>query len=403
MKKIFEQYWSVAVLFLTFMYIGWRCAMVSVESPVGPLGIVIAVGCMYIDFLIQVILHEAGHLAFGLLTGYKYVSFRIGSLVWIKDQNNKLAMKHMKIQGTGGQCLLCPPDVEIEKCPYKLYHLGGGLVNLVVGGIAILLAILLPKSLLTYILCEEFGVIGLALGLTNLIPAKSGGMQNDGYNLLDLSKNMDAKRCINLVLTINALMTVADSYDDLPQDIRDEIKSIDFSQMDITNSSVMNAYNYQAAIYYSESRYRRAYEIQKDIMEKEGVLPIFQNEAKCECLFYELTHGAEKEKVDTLYDTALQKYVKATALYPSRQRLLFTYYTLFEKDEEKASGAYEKLEKLVETYMIKADAKLELEVAKKVRDGVLSDADEVEEDPIPKSARGVSGQKKGIGDGSFGL
>ena len=38
-----------------------------------------------IGYMVQIIIHEAGHLIFGLLTGYTFVSFRIGSLTIIKE------------------------------------------------------------------------------------------------------------------------------------------------------------------------------------------------------------------------------------------------------------------------------------------------------------------------------
>ena len=34
--------------------------------------------------LAQVILHEAGHLVCGLLSGYRFSSFRVGNLMWVK-------------------------------------------------------------------------------------------------------------------------------------------------------------------------------------------------------------------------------------------------------------------------------------------------------------------------------
>ena len=34
---------------------------------------------------IQIIFHEAGHLVFGLLSGYRFVSFRVGSFTIVKD------------------------------------------------------------------------------------------------------------------------------------------------------------------------------------------------------------------------------------------------------------------------------------------------------------------------------
>lgn len=350
-----------------FAYLGARCPMIAEENAGQLQGIVvfaIAFVGIYFIFLIQIIVHEGGHLAAGLLTGYKFVSFRIGSFVWVKNKEDKIELRKMKVQGTAGQCLMCPPDVPVENCPYKLYHMAGGLANIVLGVIGIVLAIFLPKNIWTFVLCEEVGVLGMALGLTNLIPGKSGGIQNDGYNLIDLGRDQIAKRCLNLVLTMNAILTVADSYEELPRELVDEIKSIDFTKLDLSNSSIANAFNYQAGLYYVEGNYEKAYEMQKFISESEDVLPIFQNEAKCECLFFEIVSGADSDVIEHRYDAKLDKYIKATSIYPSRQRLLYAYYTLYHPDEKKAEEAMKKLEKMVDTFMIKADAVLELAVAK---------------------------------------
>ena len=323
---------------------------------------------MLVAMLIQTILHEAGHLIAGLLSGYEYSSFRILSWVWVKDNDKKLHIKKMKIKGTAGQCLMCPPKLPIENSPYMLYHLGGGLMNLVVGGVCIILyQFVLPQEYLTFLLFEEFGIVGIVLGLTNLIPCKTGGIQNDGYNLLDLRKNIEIRKCMNMVLSINAYLTLADSYAELPKELVDEIKSVDFTKMDITNGSILNAYNYQAALYFAEENYEEAYRMQKHILDTKGTLEIFRNEARCECLFYELTHGQDKETIEKLYNKKLQKYIQTTAIYPSRMRLMFAYYYLYEKNDKKAQEMYTKLERAVDTYMIKADALMELAAVKKLK------------------------------------
>ena len=94
------------------------------------------------------------------------------------------------------------------------------------------------------------------------------------------------------------------------------------------------------------------------------ILPIFKNEAKCERMFFELIGDVTAEEIEKRYDKKLQQYVKATSIYPSRQRLLYAYYRLCKKDDKKATECMQKLEKMVDTYMIKADAVHELEVAK---------------------------------------
>ncbi|MBO5413517.1 MAG: hypothetical protein J6A29_04410, partial [Clostridia bacterium] len=71
------------------------------------LELVIIIG--FIAYLISsylhTIIHEAGHLVFGLLSGYKFVSFRIGNIMLIKIKN-KLKFKKFSLLGTAGQCLM---------------------------------------------------------------------------------------------------------------------------------------------------------------------------------------------------------------------------------------------------------------------------------------------------------
>ena len=79
---------------------------------------------------IQFIIHEAGHLLFGLISGYEFVSFRIGSFLLIRGSDGKLSMKRYYLAGTAGQCLMAPPDFEEDGyLPVGLYNMGGVLLN----------------------------------------------------------------------------------------------------------------------------------------------------------------------------------------------------------------------------------------------------------------------------------
>lgn len=370
--KIINTIVKIVMFIVTFggyAYMGVRAGQVSSGYENEVLVILFLFVFIYVAALLHIILHEGGHLLAGLATGYTFVSFRIGSLTWVKGEDKKIHLKKMTIKGTGGQCLMCPPTGPVEECPYVWYHLSGGLMNVGLGLLCLLVYVFfLPENYISSVLVQLFGLLGILLGLNNLIPVKNAGIQNDGYNLLDLSKNMDAKRCINLVLQLNALLTVADTFADLPKDLLEEIKSIDFSRIDITNASIANAYIMKSSIYFAEKDYDKVYEIHKHIIETPGVLEIFKNEAKCECLIYEITHGADKEVIEERYDKKLQQYVKATAMQPSRQRLMYAYYHLYVRDEKKAKEAYEKLEKTLQTYPVKADALLELEAATAIKD-----------------------------------
>lgn len=84
----------------------------------------------YFSIYMQLVIHEAGHLVFGLLSGYRFSSFRIGSLMLLKKKE-KFQFCRISIAGTGGQCLMCPPDLKDGKMPFVLYNLGGSFMNLI--------------------------------------------------------------------------------------------------------------------------------------------------------------------------------------------------------------------------------------------------------------------------------
>lgn len=83
----------------------------------------------YAAMLIQLIIHEAGHLIFGLMTGYRFSSFRIANLMWVK-LDGRIQCRKLHIAGTGGQCLMIPPDLKDGKMPVMLYNFGGVIINL---------------------------------------------------------------------------------------------------------------------------------------------------------------------------------------------------------------------------------------------------------------------------------
>ena len=70
-------------------------------------------GAIYLN----IILHEAGHLLFGLFFGFQFSSFRIGSLMLIKE-NGTIRLRKMAITGTAGQCLMNPPELKKGKWPF---------------------------------------------------------------------------------------------------------------------------------------------------------------------------------------------------------------------------------------------------------------------------------------------
>lgn len=155
-----------------------------------------------VGFYVQLILHEAGHLVCGLATGYRFVSFRIGSWAWQREQG-RIRLRRFHLAGTAGQCLLAPPPLTDGKMPYILYNLGGPLANLLTAVVLGLAAVLLPSTGMVQIFCGTQALVGLLLALTNGLPLR-GLVNNDGSNALSLGRDPAALRSLWVQLSVNA-------------------------------------------------------------------------------------------------------------------------------------------------------------------------------------------------------
>ena len=133
--------------------------------------------------LVQTVVHEAGHLVFGLATGYRFCSFRVGSWMLVKT-DGRLRLRRMHLAGTGGQCLLAPPEMPGDKMPYLLYNLGGALMNLAAAVLFGLLAWLCRGQWALAMLQEAQVLMALGDAALNGLPMRLGGICNDGYNAL---------------------------------------------------------------------------------------------------------------------------------------------------------------------------------------------------------------------------
>ena len=180
---------------------------------------------------LQVVLHEAGHLVCGLASGYRFVSFRIFSFTWIR-QSGKVRMKRFSVSGTGGQCLLVPPEKPDEEIPVTLYNIGGVAMNFLTAFAALFPFLFIDgMPFLWKMFLIQFMGIGVFLGLLNGIPMKLGGIGNDAYSLRLLKRNSDTKRALVLQLRINALIQEGMRPKEMPEAWFRLEGKIDYSDM----------------------------------------------------------------------------------------------------------------------------------------------------------------------------
>ena len=363
-KKPWQQY--IGILF--FMMIGACCGILMMEymERLRETGIsggeallmlaVLFVG-MYAAIFIQIIVHELGHLLFGLMTGYSFSSFRIGSFMWIKE-NDKIHRKRMSLAGTGGQCLMCPPEMKDGKIPYVLYNYGGSLLNLLSGVFFTLLYLWVRSIPILPVLCLMFSVIGVAYALMNGLPMRFGTVDNDGYNALSLGRSKEALRSFWIQMKVSEQMAKGVSIADMPAEW-----FVPPSDMDMKNSmtAVMGVFACNRLM--TEKRFAEALALMKHYMEIDtAIVGLHRNLMLCDMVYCELIGENRGDVVSELLGREQKKFMKAMRNYPAVLRTEYTCAMLDRYDPQKAERAEKQFELIAKTYPYESDIESEREL-----------------------------------------
>lgn len=301
-------------------------------------------------------IHEAGHLVCGLLTGYKFVSFRIFNFTFIKI-DGKTRVKKFAVAGTGGQCLLTSPDLPLEKVPTGWYNAGGVLANLLV------LLFVLP---LFFLNLHPFAVEALAifcladviLILMNGIPMKIGGISNDGYNLIYLNRNLLSKCAILLQLRSNALIQNGMRPKDMPDEWFEWRTEIDFKNPLEVSIPLMNA-----SRLIDQMQWEEAYKEFSELYSHKGdIMQLYVNEIACELVFCELVTG-RNDQASELLDDKLRKYIETyKKVMSSKLRILCAIALHLDNDRNKAEEIFVRLSANQEKYLLQGEVKSDLAI-----------------------------------------
>ena len=315
---------------------------------------------IFVAYFIQAVIHESGHLVFGLLTGYRFVSFRIGSIMFIKE-NGKLRVKLYNIVGTGGQCLMMPPPWK-ESMPYRLYNFGGCIMNFIASIVFLALFIFAVPGSFGALFCGMLCAVGFGNVLINGIPLQVGGISNDGHNALLLGKNPVTLRAFWLQLYVNGLISEGERMRNMPGEWFFLPKGEELNDPIICTVGVMK-YNY----YYDIHDFAEAEETAEYLLKAPGLLGLHKNELLCELMFLRIFRGAEPQEIDSLNTKELDKYIKATANYVSRRRLAYAYQLLYRKNITMAQKCLELFERTLQSYPYSAEIENEKEVIELIK------------------------------------
>ena len=322
---------------------------------------------LYLTVMIHIVLHEAGHLIFGLMSGYQFSSFRIGSHMLMKE-NGKLVHRKIKIAGTGGQCLMIPPEMVDGKFPVVLYNLGGSIVNLVVAALMIPVFVAIDKSSVFALFVFLFIAMGAITGLSNGIPMRTKTVDNDGYNAISLGKSREAMRAFWIQMKTNEQLTKGIRTKDMPEEWF-EVPSDDA----VKNPMVATIGVYAASRLMDQHRFEEAGKLIDHLLEIEtGMVALHRNLLICDQIYLELIGQNRSDRLEALYTKELKKFMKAMKTFPSVIRLEYAYRLLAEHDSESAAKSMAAFERVAATYPYPNDINTErelMEIAAKISSG----------------------------------
>ena len=320
--------------------------------------VLIFIGALLICY-VQIIMHEVGHLIFGLISGYKFVSFRIGSVILYKRQG-KLHLGKYSIAGTGGQCLMLPPEMEDGKIPYKLYNLGGSLMNLILVAISVVLFFVANPNVVVGALYVVNAVLGLLFAVMNGIPMRLGGLDNDGYNVLSLGKKPEAMRAFWLQLKVNEMLTEGVRPKNMPDEWFEKP-----SEEDMRNSMIATIAAMRCNCLLDKMDFAQASQEIEDIVNGDNKMVGVQKMLlQVDAIFCEIFGERREEVLNQMKDKTLKSFMKSMKAYPSVVRTQYAYALLIEQNEKKAAKYRKKFAKIMKRHPSQCETESEWEFIK---------------------------------------
>lgn len=301
--------------------------------------------CMYLAFFFHIIVHEAGHLVFGLMTGYQFSSFRIASFMLLKE-NGKFKWKRLTVAGTGGQCLMIPPDMKDGKLPFVLYNLGGVFLNSIVGALFLVGYLFFSDILLLSPILLIFAVVGILIAMMNGIPMRMGAIDNDGYNAFVLSKSKEAVEALWVQLKVIEQSSKGIRLKDMP----DEWFTVPTDE-GMKNSMVVTRCVLACNRLMDEERFEEADALMSHLLEIEsGIVGLHYDILTCERIYLELIRENRGDVIENMLTQEQKAFMKSMKRSLSVLRTQYALALLWEKNAVKAGAIKSDFEKSAKTH-----------------------------------------------------
>lgn len=322
---------QVIVMFILLMGVGFGLGFILAQKSYRFFPLLLG---SITGYILGVSAHEAGHFAFGLLSGYRFVSYRLFDWI-IYKQKDKLKFGKMSIAGTLGQCIMDPRAPE----PFVLYHLGGIIFNSL-------------YAMICFLVDDSF-FIGMALintfmVISNLFPMPG----NDGANVWALLKNPKNRQYLYHQMKVVSLQSQNVALRDMP----DYFFYYDEDDLETTfgNTTAVMKENYAMDC----GKIKQAKELALKLYHHSKTHPIYRYLLSCDLIYFNLIEN--QPDANTPYLTKdFKRFLKQMKNDPTCLR---TQYLLNMISFEKACH-------LLEKYPYQKEAQREIKIMENYKNG----------------------------------
>lgn len=317
-----------------------------------------------------VIVHEFGHLIFGLLTGYTFAAIGFGHHLFLR-RDGRVRRFVYKLPGASGFCAMEVPDMKDGGFPFRLYLLGGTFGNAFFALVCIFAfafgigngILFFPHAFLL------FAFVNAYIAVVSILPIKTKLLNTDGKQLFDLLKHKNMRKSFWACEKISAAQYRGVKFEDIPSEW--------FNETDDTQSVYAASIRTVRLLARAETDEPKEVcaLIEKELSENHALSGRSKALLICMRIYYESIGERDAGTLKKLITQTQIDFMKRMKNVPSVIQTEYAYALLVEKDVREASRIKARLEKISKKYPFPA----EIDTAKKL----ITRADEISKSESP--------------------
>ena len=293
------------------------------------------------------LVHEVGHLVFGLFTGYEFNYIHVGGRILVK-KDGKLVFKESRRKIPAGSCLMITKRDE-ENFKFILYYLGGGIFTSILTVACFIVAIFTSEIDFQLFFYIASGYTFL-ITLLNLIPLAS----NDAVRIKAALQSKEARHALYIQHILIKKLEKGERYRDFDEQLFVVSEDVDYSNFFIVSMIIGNAerlYDLGCADKYLE-QYKR--------LNPTSIPKSYRIEILIEYLYYHMIHEVDEYKVKLIYSNNDVKNTLKNSEW-KYARVLAAYEFIINKNYEQGQKYFDIAKSNAEDMNLKGEKSMELD------------------------------------------